>query len=61
MAGDVNADGWSDFMVGAHMYDKDQTNEGVAFLYYGANGGYDVSKTEILEQNQADAMFRLLR
>jgi len=58
MAGDVNADGWSDFMVGAHMYDKDQTNEGVAFLYYGAtNGGYDASKTEILEHNQADAMF----
>lgn len=58
MAGDVNADGWSDFLVGAHMYDKDQTNEGVAFLYYGAtNGGYDASKTEILEHNQADAMF----
>jgi hypothetical protein len=58
MAGDVNADGWSDFMVGAHMYDKDQTNEGVVFLYYGANnGGYDASITEILESNQADAMF----
>lgn len=58
MAGDVDADGWSDFMVGAHMYDKDQTNEGVVFLYYGANnGGYDASKTEILESNQADAMF----
>lgn len=57
MAGDVNADGWSDFMVGAHLYDKDQSNEGVAFLYYGANMGYDPSKTEILEHNQADAMF----
>lgn len=57
MAGDVNADGWSDFMVGAHMYDKDQTNEGVAFLYYGANNGFDPAKTEILERNQPDAMF----
>lgn len=57
MAGDVNADGWSDFLVGAHMYDKDQTNEGVAFLYYGADAGYDASKTEILEHNQADASF----
>ncbi len=57
MAGDVNADGWSDFMVGAHMYDKDQANEGVVFLYYGADVGYDASKTEILEHNQADAMF----
>ncbi|SDH39077.1 Por secretion system C-terminal sorting domain-containing protein [Dyadobacter soli] len=58
LAGDVNSDGYSDFMVGAHLYDKDQTNEGVAFLYYGvANGGYDSNKTEILESNQADAMF----
>lgn len=59
MAGDVDADGYSDFMVGAHMYDKDQTNEGVAFLYYGTNNGigYDPQKTEILESNQADAMF----
>lgn len=59
MAGDVNADGYSDFMVGAHMYDKDQTNEGAAFLYYGLDNGsgYDPQKTEILESNQADAMF----
>lgn len=59
MAGDVNADGHSDFMVGAHMYDKDQANEGVAFLYYGDDNasGYDSQKTEILESNQADAMF----
>ncbi|MBO9616706.1 MAG: FG-GAP repeat protein [Dyadobacter sp.] len=57
MAGDVNSDGWSDFLVGSHMYDKDQTNEGVAFLYYGSNNGYDPAKTEILESNQADAMF----
>ncbi|MGG7660906.1 FG-GAP-like repeat-containing protein [Dyadobacter sp. BHUBP1] len=59
MAGDVNADGYSDFMVGAHMYDKGQTNEGVAFLYYGLDNGlgYDPPKTEILESNQADAMF----
>lgn len=68
LAGDVDADGHSDFLVGAHMYDKDQTNEGVAFLYYGADvvlgpagtdpvGGYYPQKTEILESNQADAMF----
>lgn len=58
MAGDVNADGYSDFLVGAPSYDKDQANEGVAFLYYGSgNGsGFDQSKTEILEQNQSGSM-----
>ncbi|GGM98140.1 hypothetical protein GCM10010967_34940 [Dyadobacter beijingensis] len=57
LAGDVNADGYSDFLVGAHMYDKDQLNEGVAFLYYGGNGGPNLAKTEILDNIQSGAMF----
>jgi len=37
-AGDINGDGYSDIVVGAHLYTNGQTSEGVAFLYYGNNG-----------------------
>ncbi|GGM84416.1 hypothetical protein GCM10010967_15330 [Dyadobacter beijingensis] len=55
MAGDVNGDGHSDILIGAHQYDNGQLNEGAAFLFYGnANnvGGGAVT----LEANQAGAM-----
>lgn len=32
-AGDVNGDGYSDVIVGAHRYDNGQTDEGRAFVY----------------------------
>jgi len=38
-AGDVNGDGFSDIIVGAEIYDNGQTDEGVAFVYLGNNGG----------------------
>ncbi len=41
-AGDVNGDGYSDVIVGAPYYDNGQSNEGMAFLYYG-NGGPGLS------------------
>jgi hypothetical protein len=41
-AGDVNADGYADVVVGAPAYDNGQTDEGRAYLYYG-NGGPGVS------------------
>ncbi len=34
-AGDVNGDGYSDVLVGAHLYDTATTNGGRAYLYYG--------------------------
>ncbi len=34
-AGDVNADGYADVIVGADQYDNGQANEGRAFVYYG--------------------------
>ncbi|WP_138484875.1 FG-GAP-like repeat-containing protein [Dyadobacter bucti] len=34
-AGDINGDGFSDVIVGAHQYDKGQNNEGAAFVFYG--------------------------
>ncbi|MBK8554171.1 MAG: FG-GAP repeat protein [Ignavibacteria bacterium] len=38
-AGDVNGDGYSDIIVGSYLYDNGQSNEGAAFVYYGAPGG----------------------
>ena len=55
MAGDVNGDGYSDILAGAHQYDNGQNNEGAAFLYYGNASGVGVSPVT-LEANQASAM-----
>ncbi len=39
-AGDVNGDGYDDWIVGADLYDAGETNEGAAFLFLGsAEGG----------------------
>ena len=38
-AGDVNGDGFSDVVAGAPNWINTQSNEGAAFVYYGAGGG----------------------
>ena len=38
-AGDVDGDGFSDVIVGAHRYDSAGTNNGKAYLYLGDSGG----------------------
>jgi uncharacterized protein YegL len=38
-AGDVNGDGFSDIVIGAHQFDNGQTNEGGVFVYYGSASG----------------------
>jgi FG-GAP-like repeat/Secretion system C-terminal sorting domain/FG-GAP repeat len=54
-AGDVNADGYIDVIVGAFMYDNGQANEGAAFIYHGSATGIGTTAAAIIEGNQADA------
>jgi hypothetical protein len=45
-AGDVNGDGYGDLIVGAPQYDKGQTDEGGAFLFYGSGAGVARTPTQ---------------
>ncbi|PCJ65274.1 MAG: hypothetical protein COA58_10475 [Bacteroidetes bacterium] len=54
-AGDVNGDGFSDVIVGAHLYDNGQSNEGAAFVYHGSFTGLGATASSQLECNQANA------
>ena len=56
-AGDVNGDGFSDIIIGASTYDNGQTNEGMAFVYYGSASGPGDTAGWITEGNQASASF----
>jgi hypothetical protein len=37
-AGDINGDGYSDLILGAHQHDNGQTNEGMVYVYNGNAG-----------------------
>jgi hypothetical protein len=56
-AGDVNGDGYSDMVVGAHLYDGGEADEGAAFVYYGTAIGISTTPAAILEGNQAGSRF----
>jgi hypothetical protein len=56
-AGDVNGDGYADVIVGAPRYDNGQTDEGRAYVYYGAAGGLSGSPGWTAESNLASAYF----
>ncbi len=58
-AGDVNGDGFSDIIVGAYLYDNEQTDEGRAFVYYGSPSGLSTTPNWITESNQVSAYFGL--
>jgi hypothetical protein len=56
-AGDVNADGYSDVIVGAPYYDLGESSEGVAFVYYGSQSGLITNTYHILEENKPNSRF----
>ncbi|MFI5077812.1 MAG: integrin alpha, partial [Vicinamibacteria bacterium] len=54
-AGDVNADGYADVLVGARDYDNGQTNEGGVFVFLGsATGVADASVTTAHARLESD-------
>ena len=54
-AGDVNADGFGDVIVGALLYDDGETAEGAAFLYLGSKTGLTTSAAWTAQGDQAQA------
>lgn len=54
VAGDVNGDGYSDMLAGAHQFDNGQANEGVGVVILGAPSGLGL--VLFLECNQPGAM-----
>ncbi|MEO6541683.1 MAG: FG-GAP-like repeat-containing protein, partial [Ferruginibacter sp.] len=54
-AGDVNGDAFSDVVVGAPYFDNGMSDEGAAFIYHGSATGVNISASETVESNQANA------
>jgi hypothetical protein len=54
-AGDVNADGYTDVIVGADGYDNGQSNEGVAFVFHGSASGLSPTVDWTSEADQTGA------
>jgi hypothetical protein len=48
---DVNADGYSDIILGAVQYDAGQINNGAAFIYYGNKSGGLQNNTRLYNSN----------
>ncbi|MBN2572247.1 MAG: FG-GAP repeat protein, partial [Ignavibacteriales bacterium] len=55
-AGDVNADGYSDVIVGAYKYDNPETDEGRVFVYQGSSSGL-TTEYWASESNQNNASY----
>lgn len=55
--GDVDGNGYDDIIVGAQLYSNGQNQEGVAFIYYGSNGGINAAAGQLIEKNNASANF----
>ncbi len=56
-AGDVNGDGYDDVIIGAYFYDNGQTDEGLAYAFYGSASGLSASADWTVESDQASANF----
>src|SRR5262245_14245258 len=56
-AGNVNGDAWDDIIVGADLFDNQQAEEGVVFVYYGSPSGPALNPSWTVESNQAASSF----
>ena len=56
-AGDVNADGYADVIVGAVDYSNGQTDEGAAFVYHGSTSGLQTAAGWVGDGNQVASSF----
>ena len=54
-AGDINADGYSDVLIGSENYTNGQTNEGAVYIYHGSASGIAATPTSIVESNVTSA------
>jgi len=54
-AGDVNGDGYSDIIIGHHLFDNGQTNEGRVVVYHGSASGPASTPSWMVESNSAGA------
>ncbi len=56
-AGDVNGDGYDDFIVGARLADDGEIDEGKVYVFHGAATGFNSTPAAVLQINQAGANF----
>jgi hypothetical protein len=56
-AGDVNADGYDDALVGARLYANGEANEGAVFVYLGSSAGLSTTPHRVIEGNLAGGAF----
>lgn len=54
-AGDVNADGYSDVVVGARTYDNGTSGEGAAFVFHGSSAGLSTTPATMVSSGQFNA------
>ena len=56
-AGDTNHDEYADLLVGAHLYDDEQANEGVVYAFFGGPDGLAPMPSWQAEGNKNDTYF----
>jgi hypothetical protein len=56
-AGDTNDDGYDELLVGAHLFDDEQANEGAVWAFFGCANGIASQPVWLAEGNKNDTYF----